>query len=109
MGLQAWVAGKAVGRLLTALKIQKPFRKKITKTVKQMLNGKRVMQREPVMVGGVLTILATLGASQGLENVSADDLAVVVATCVAVVSFVQRRVVKPVKVRKKRRSENGLS
>ena len=53
-----------------------------------------MLKKEPVILGGVVTILATLAASYGLD-LSADQIAGAISVIVAVVSLVQRSRVSP--------------
>ena len=100
MGLKSWIASRVTSNILKKMKVDKPHRDKITKTVKNMVNGKRAVQNEPVMLGGFITIAVSLGASYGLD-LSVEQLTVTVSTIIAVVSFIQRKLVSPVKKVKK--------
>jgi len=55
-----------------------------------MLNPKK----EPVMLGGVVSVAVALGAAFGLE-LTVEELSVTVATVIAIVTFVQRKFVSP--------------
>lgn len=53
------------------------------------------MRREPVVIGGIVSIIVSLGAIFGLE-LSNEDVATTVAVVVAIVTFIQRSLVSPV-------------
>ena len=100
MGLKSWIASKVVSKTLKKANVKKPYRNQISNTVKSMMNGKQVMKNEPVMLGGAITIAVALGASYGLE-LTAEELSVTISSIIAVITFIQRKFVSPVKNGKK--------
>jgi uncharacterized membrane protein YgaE (UPF0421/DUF939 family) len=68
----------------------------ITQTVKNIMQGKHTMQTEPVLFGGVVTIAVAVAAAFGLD-LTVEELTITVSTLIAIVSFVQRRFVSPVR------------
>ena len=59
-----------------------------------MVSGKKSIKAEPVVYGGVITVAVALAGAFGLE-LSNEQLAVTVSTVIAIVSFLQRRLVTP--------------
>jgi hypothetical protein len=94
MGLKSklarWAIGKGVSDYLKKMGVDQPHRERVVKAVKDMLNPKK----EPVMLGGVVSVAVALGAAFGLE-LTVEELSVTVATVIAIVTFVQRKFVTP--------------
>ena len=59
-----------------------------------MVVNKKTIKNEPVILGGVITILVALGGSYGLD-LTAEQLSITVSTLIAVVTFVMRKFVSP--------------
>lgn len=94
----SWIAGRVVDDLLvktqTSPDERKRIRKTISKAVSNMMQNKPTMKNEPVLVGGIITIVVALAGSFGLE-LTAEELGVTFATLVTIISFIQRRLVTP--------------
>ena len=85
-----WAIGQGVSNYLKKMGIDKPDRQRVVKAVQDMLNPKK----EPVMLGGMVSVAVALGAAFGLE-LTVEELSVTVATVIAIVTFVQRKFVSP--------------
>jgi len=85
-----WAIGQGVSDYLKKMGIDKPDRQRVVKAVQDMLNPKK----EPVMLGGMVSVAVALGAAFGLE-LTVEELSVTVATVIAIVTFVQRKFVSP--------------
>ena len=96
MGLKskvaAWAIGRGVDDYLKKINVDKLHRQRVSKAVKAMLNPKK----EPVMFGGAISVAVALGAAFGLE-LTAEELSITIATVIAIVTFVQRKLVSPKK------------
>jgi|TARA_R110000824_G_scaffold53800_2_gene148615 hypothetical protein len=90
--LTSWVVGTAVNDLLGRLKVEKSKRKPVTKAVKDMLKPKN----EPVLYGGIISVAVALGAAFGLD-LTIEQLTITITTVIAIVTFVQRKLVSPKK------------
>ena len=85
-----WAIGQGVSDYLKKMGTDKPDRQRVVKAVQDMLNPKK----EPVMLGGMVSVAVALGAAFGLE-LTVEELSVTVATVIAIVTFVQRKFVSP--------------
>ena len=85
-----WAIGQGVSDYLKKMGVDKPHRQRVVKAVQDMLNPKK----EPVMLGGMVSVAVALGAAFGLE-LTVEELSVTVATVIAIVTFVQRKFVSP--------------
>ena len=83
-----WAIGRGVSDYLKKMGVDKPHRERVVKAVKDMLNPKK----EPVILGGVVSVAVALGAAFGLD-LTVEQLSVTVATVIAIVTFVQRKFV----------------
>jgi hypothetical protein len=94
MGLKSklarWAIGQGVSGYLKKMGVDKPHRQRVVKAVQDMLNPKK----EPVLLGGLVSVAVALGAAFGLD-LTVEQLSVTVATVIAIVTFVQRRFVSP--------------
>jgi len=92
--LAAWAIGKGIGDFLKHnTRIDKVNRKKIVEVTKNMMKPKGP-KREPVLYGGLVSILVAVGGAYGLD-LTAEQLGVTISTVVAIVTFFLRRQVKP--------------
>jgi hypothetical protein len=96
----SWIIGKGTDNLLTTAKVDKNVRQRVVTTVKKavknIMTNKPTIKNEPVLAGGVISVAVALGAAFGLD-LTAEQLAVTVSTIIAIVSWVQRKFVSPVK------------
>jgi hypothetical protein len=88
--LARWAIGRGVSDYLKKLGVDKQDRQRVVKAVKDMLNPKK----EPVMLGGLVSVAVALGAAFGLD-LTVEQLSVTVATIIAIVTFIQRKLVSP--------------
>lgn len=94
MSIKSWFVGKGVSGYLKKTTIKKPGQKQIVKAVKNMVANKKSIKNEPVILGGVITIVVALGGSYGLD-LTAEQLSITIATLVAVGTFIMRKFVSP--------------
>ena len=96
MGLKSkvasWAIGQGVDDYLKKSNVDKKQRQRIVEAVKAMLSPKK----EPVKFGGAISVAVALGAAFGLE-LTAEQLSITIATVVAIVTFIQRKLVSPKK------------
>lgn len=96
----SWIVGKGTDELLTTAKVDPLTRRRTVDTIKRatknIMKNKPTIKNEPVMAGGLITVAVALGAAFGLD-LTAEQLAVTVSTIIAIVSWVQRKFVSPVK------------
>jgi hypothetical protein len=90
--LTSWVVGTTVNDLLERLKVNKSKRKPVVKAVKDMLK----LKKEPVLYGGIISVAVALGAAFGLD-LTVEELTITITTVIAIVTFVQRKLVSPKK------------
>ena len=88
--IAAWAIGKGVSEYLKKLGVEKTKRSRVVEAVKKMVKPKK----EPVMYGGAIGVAVAIAGAFGLE-LTTEQLAVTVSTVIAIVSFVQRRLVSP--------------
>tara|TARA_R110000824_G_scaffold214644_2_gene400868 strand:- start:92 stop:394 length:303 start_codon:yes stop_codon:yes gene_type:complete len=98
MGLKSkfatWAIGKGVGDFLKhSTRIDKVNRKKIVEATKHMMKPKGP-KREPVLYGGLVSILVAVGGAYGLD-LTAEQLGITISTVVAIVTFFLRKRVTP--------------
>ena len=92
--LTAWVMGQAVNDVLKRATVTDASkRQRVVKAVQRMIKKPK---DEPVAYGGIIGVAVALGAAFGLD-LTAEQLAVTVSTVIAIVSFLQRACVTPVK------------
>ena len=95
----SWLIGRSLKNLLVKADVEDQQRQRTIQTVKttvtNMLNGKRSMKNEPVITGGIITIVVALFAAFGLNDVDAESVAITISTVVAITSFVIRMFVTP--------------
>ena len=94
MSIKSWLIGKGVSTYLKKTTVKEFNQKQIVKAVKNMVVNKKTIKNEPVILGGVITILVALGGSYGLD-LTAEQLSITVSTLIAVVTFVMRKFVSP--------------
>jgi hypothetical protein len=94
MSIKSWLIGKGVSTYLKKTTVKESNQKQIVKAVKNMVVNKKTIKNEPVILGGVITILVALGGSYGLD-LTAEQLSITVSTLIAVVTFVMRKFVSP--------------
>jgi hypothetical protein len=94
MSIKSWFIGKGVSNYLKKTTIKKPDQKQIVKAVKNMVANKKSIKNEPVILGGIITVLVALGCSYGLD-LTAEQLSVTISTLITVVTFVTRKFVSP--------------
>jgi hypothetical protein len=96
----SWLVGRGVENVLAAAEVDRQAKREVvatvTQTVKNIMRGKHTIQTEPVLFGGVVTIAVAVAAAFGLD-LTVEELTITVSTLVAIVSFVQRRFVSPVR------------
>lgn len=96
----SWLVGRGVENVLAAVEVDRQAKREVvatvTQTVKNIMRGKHTIQTEPVLFGGVVTIAVAVAAAFGLD-LTVEELTITVSTLVAIVSFVQRRFVSPVR------------
>ena len=90
--LARWVIGQGVSDYLKKMGVDKSHRQRVVKAVQDMLNPKK----EPVLLGGAVSVAVALGAAFGLD-LTVEQLSVTVATIIAIVTFIQRKLVSPKK------------
>ena len=94
MGLKsniaAWAIGKGVSEYLKKFGVQKVKRIRVVEAVKKMVKPRR----EPVLYGGAIGVAVAVAGAFGLD-LTTEQLAVTISTVIAIVSFVQRRLVSP--------------
>ena len=88
--LARWVIGQGVSAYLKKKGVDKPHRQRVVKAVQNMLNPKK----EPVLLGGAVSVAVALGAAFGLD-LTVEQLSVTLATLIAIVTFIQRKLVSP--------------
>lgn len=89
--LTSWVVGQAVDDVLERVHVtDTQKRQRVVKAVQQML------KKEPVAYGGMIGVAVALGAAFGLD-LTAEQVGITVTTVIAIVSFVQRALVSPVR------------
>ena len=66
-------------------------RRRVVKSVQKMLKKPK---DEPIMYGGMIGVAVALAAAFGLD-LTAEQLGVTVATIIAIVTFIQRKLVSP--------------
>jgi len=94
MSIKSWFVGKGISNYLEKTTIKKPNQKQIVKAVKNMVANKKSIKNEPVILGGVITIIVALGGSYGLD-LTAEQLGITITTLVTVATFVMRKFVSP--------------
>jgi hypothetical protein len=94
MSIKSWFIGKGVSNYLKKTTVKESNQKQIVKAVKNMVTDKKTIKNEPVILGGVITILVALGGSYGLD-LTAEQLSITVSTLIAIVTFVMRKFVSP--------------
>tara|TARA_R100001132_G_C3245318_1_gene74531 strand:+ start:254 stop:559 length:306 start_codon:yes stop_codon:yes gene_type:complete len=94
MSIKSWLIGRGVSNYLKKTTIKEPGQKQIVKAVKNMVANKKTIKNEPVIIGGVITILVALGGSYGLD-LTAEQLSITVSTLIAIVTFITRKFVSP--------------
>ena len=94
MSIKSWFVGKGISNYLKKTTVKKSNQKQIVKAVKNMVVNKKTIKNEPVILGGVITILVALGGSYGLD-LTAEQLGITISTLVAVATFVMRKFVSP--------------
>jgi hypothetical protein len=94
MSIKSWFVGRGVSSYLKKTTIKDPSQKQILKAIKNMVDNKKTIKNEPVILGGIITILVALGGSYGLD-LTAEQLSITVSTLVAIVTFVIRNFVSP--------------
>ena len=96
--LAAWFVGRSLKKLLVKADVKGQQQRRtiqvVKKAVSNMVSGKKSIKAEPVVYGGVITVAVALAGAFGLE-LSNEQLAVTVSTVIAIVSFLQRRLVTP--------------
>lgn len=96
----SWLVGRGVENVLAAAEVDRQAKREVvatvTQTVKNIMRGKHTIQTEPVLFGGVVTIAVAVAAAFGLD-LTVEELTITVSTVIAIVSFVQRRFVSPVR------------
>ena len=88
--IAAWAIGKGVSEYLKKLGVEKTKRSRVVEAVKKMMKP----TKEPVMYGGAVGVAVAIAGAFGLE-LTTEQLAVTISTVIAIVSFVQRRLVSP--------------
>ena len=95
-----WFLGHKLGGVLENTDMPAPKRKAlvttIQKAVSNIMQNKPTIKNEPVMYGGAITVAVALAGAFGLE-LTVEQLSITISTVIAVVSFVQRKFVSPVK------------
>ena len=95
-----WFLGHKLGGVLENTDMPATKRKAlvttIQKAVSNMMQNKPTLKNEPVMYGGAITVAVALAGAFGLE-LTVEQLSITISTVIAVVSFVQRKFVSPVK------------
>jgi hypothetical protein len=95
-----WLVGRGMQSVVAVSELDRQAKRDIVETVvqtvKNMVQGKHTIKTEPVLFGGVVTIAVALAAAFGLD-LTVEELTVTVSTVIAIVSFVQRRFVSPVR------------
>ena len=94
MSIKSWFVGKGISNYLKKTTVKKPNQKQIVKAVKNMVANKKSIKNEPVILGGVITIIVALGGSYGLD-LTAEQLGITITTLVTVATFVMRKFVSP--------------
>tara|TARA_Y100000310_G_C20257581_1_gene612082 strand:- start:99 stop:377 length:279 start_codon:yes stop_codon:yes gene_type:complete len=79
-----------VSDYLKKMGVDKPHRQRVVKAVRNMVNPKK----EPVLLGGAVSVAVALGAAFGLD-LTVEQLSMTVATIIAIVTFIQRKLVSP--------------
>ena len=95
-----WLVGRGMRSVVAVSELDRQAKREVvatvTQTVKNIMRGKHTIQTEPVLFGGVVTIAVAVAAAFGLD-LTVEELTITVSTLVAIVSFVQRRFVSPVR------------
>ena len=92
--IASWIVSRGVSDALKWAGVDhKPHRDRVVNAVKELV--KKIMKKEPVLLGGIITVLVALASAFGL-NLTAEQLGITISTIIAIVSFVQRRFVSPV-------------
>ena len=86
--IKSWIAGRVVSDILKKMNVDKARRKPVVKAVQAMIKPKK----EPILYGGAIGVAVALGAAFGLD-LTTEQLAVTISTVIAVVTFVQRKLV----------------
>jgi hypothetical protein len=94
MSIKSWFIGREISNYLKKTTIKESNQKQIVKAVKNMVIDKKTIKNEPVIVGGIITILIALVGSYGLD-LTAEQLSITISTLIAVVTFVIRKFVSP--------------
>ena len=96
--IASWLIGRGVEKLLRNANVNKPQERQATRAIKKaisnIMQNKPTLKNEPVVYGGMITVAVALAGAFGLELTN-EQLAVTVSTVIAIVSFIQRRVVSP--------------
>lgn len=94
-----WVIRRVVGEALDQAAVEKADRRRVMKAITRVVGNIRegvpTMRNEPVITGGAITIAVAVAAAFGLD-LDAEAVAITISTCVAVASFLIRRLVSPV-------------
>ena len=91
----SWVITRGLSDVLKQTEIDKQNRKRIINAVKDVLKGKKIIKNEPVLLGGIITVVVALAGSYGLE-LTTEELGITISTIIAVVTFLQRKFVSPI-------------
>jgi hypothetical protein len=94
MSIKSWFIRRGVLNFLKKTTIKESNQEQIAKAVGNMTINKRTIKNEPVILGGVITILVALGGSYGLD-LTAEQLSITISTLITVVTFVTRKFVSP--------------
>jgi hypothetical protein len=90
----AWIVSRGVSDALKWAGVDhKPHRDRVVTATKKVV--KTVMKKEPVLLGGIVTVLVALASAFGLD-LTAEQLGVTISTLIAIISFIQRQFVSPV-------------
>lgn len=90
--LGRWAIGQAVSDYLQRVGIEKPARDRVEKAVKFML--RQAAKKEPVLLGGAITVAVALAGAFGLE-LTVAELSITVSTLITIAAFLIRRRVRP--------------
>jgi hypothetical protein len=94
MSIKSWFVGRGVSGYLKKTTIKEPDQKQIVKAVKNMVANKKSIKNEPVILGGIITVIVALGGSYGLD-LTAEQLGITITTLVTIGTFVMRKFVSP--------------
>ena len=95
--IASWFIRRSVDKLLRKADVEPRSRQRVLNAVKEsvqnMMKNKSPKQ-EPVMYGGLIAVAVALAGAFGLELTN-EQLAITVSTVIAIVSWIQRRLVTP--------------